>query len=378
MFIHWAGKKLKIVKKYPTKHELDPIERLLEALRKLPNAEVREPIMRPQHIHKSYQIDAEIEFDIAGKSYVLIIEVKKSVYPRDVQQVLWQLIRYIEEQYSKVKKSKLVPFLAAESISPGAKELLKKEGFGYFDTGGSLYIPARGAYIYIEKPPPKTFAKSVRSIFKGKRSQVLHALLLHHNDWFGVKRLAELAVVSPATASETLSTLDRFEWIITRGQGPSKERRLTDPGGLLNEWRIQVAATSRLTFRRYYVPNLNTEEVTERLALLCDMLNVEYVLTQEIAAQRYAPFLSVISLVNCRMNPGYAAEEVISELDARVVVEGANLNVIETRSQSEFLFKQQLNSVWLASPVQVYLDLLREGGRAREMAEHLRRERIGF
>jgi hypothetical protein len=32
----------------------------------------------------------------------------------------------------------------------------------------------------------------------------------------------------------------------------------------------------------------------------------------------------------------------------------------------------------LASPIQVYLDLLRGEGRAKEMADHLRQEQIGF
>ena len=377
--IHCAEKKSKKVIDDISISEMDTIEKLLEALRRLPDVEAHEPIIQPQRSHRDYQIDAEVGFDVAGKSYVLLIEVKKSVYPRDAQQVLWQLSRYLDGKNSKDRKSNLVPFLAAESISPGAKDLLKKENIGYFDTGGSLFIPAHGAYFYIEKPPPKTLQKSVRAIFKGKRSQVLHALLLHNDEWFGVKGLAQLAAVSPATASETLSALERFEWITTRGQGPSKERRLAEPRGLLDEWRKQVvAATRRLPYRRYYIPGSKPEDVTERLAQLCEMLDVEYVLTQEVAAQRYAPFLSMISFVTCRMNPGRAADEVVSKLGARVVSEGANLNVIETRSQSEFLFKKRLNSVWLASPVQVYLDLLRAGGRAQEMAEHLRQERIGF
>jgi hypothetical protein len=60
------------------------------------------------------------------------------------------------------------------------------------------------------------------------------------------------------------------------------------------------------------------------------------------------------------------------------VTEGANLSVIETKSHGEFLFKEQVGSLWLANPIQVYLDLLRSGGRAQDMAEHLRRDRIGF
>ena len=61
-----------------------------------------------------------------------------------------------------------------------------------------------------------------------------------------------------------------------------------------------------------------------------------------------------------------------------VVTEGANLAIIETKSTGELLFREQVDGVWLASPVQVYLDLLRGEGRAKEMAEHLRREMMGF
>jgi len=42
------------------------------------------------------------------------------------------------------------------------------------------------------------------------------------------------------------------------------------------------------------------------------------------------------------------------------------------------LFRERISDAWLASPVQVYLDLLRGEGRAKEMAEHLRKERLGL
>ncbi|MDE0241029.1 MAG: hypothetical protein OXQ84_12685, partial [bacterium] len=65
-------------------------------------------------------------------------------------------------------------------------------------------------------------------------------------------------------------------------------------------------------------------------------------------------------------------------LDARSVDQGANLAVIEVKSPGELLFRESVNGVWLAGVLQVYLDLMRSEGRAREMAKHLRQERIGF
>lgn len=357
--------------------EKETLDALIAALQELPQAQAR--VFRTQHPTVSaHALDAEIDVLIADKDVTLLIEVKKTVYPRDIRQILWQLSQ-ARNEYAHNRQHYVVPLVAAESISIGARELLRAENVGFFDTGGSLFVPAKGAYLYIERPVPRTLEKSVRSLFTGKRSQVLHAMLVKHREWLGVTELSHLAEVSPATASETLTALERMEWVSSHGQGPSKERRLSDASGLLDEWRTQILASRRsLTRRRYYVRGGESNTLAQRIAEFCEAAGVEYALTQEAAAQEYAPFLSSISRVTYRMAPGRAANEVMANLDARVVSEGANLDIIETNSRGEFLFKELRRSLWLASPVQVYLDLLRGDGRSREMADHLRKEILGI
>jgi hypothetical protein len=354
------------------------LDALVRALQELPHAHTS--LVSVQHPlgPSAHELDAEVSLSIADRDVVLLIELKKTVYPRDIRQILWQL-SHARNEYAHSRKQNVVPLVAAESISVGAREVLRAENVGFFDTGGSLFVPAKGAYLYVDRPVPKTLEKSVRSLFTGKRSQVLHALLARRRDWVGVTELSHLAEVSPGTASETLTALERMEWVSSRGQGPSKERRLSDASGLLGEWRTQVQAARRpLTRRRYYVPGADSDTLAHRLAALCEAAGVDYVLTQDVAAQHYAPFLSSISRVACRIAPGKAAGDVLANLDARVVTEGANLDVIETASRSEFLFKEHRGQLWLASPVQVYLDLLRNEGRSRDMAEHLRKEVLGI
>jgi hypothetical protein len=373
--IHCAVNIAKMAKYEPREFIQNVVEKLLDALQALPHVHTNPPIW--EGLVAGQNVDAEIDFRIEDRSFRLLIEVKKSVFPRDVRDILWQFGKY-GDQEQQHHNGPLVPLLAAESISTGAKELLRNKLVGYYDTGGSLFIPSREVFIYIDKAPPQPLEKAVRTLFKGKRAQVLQALLHDSRKWFGVKELAELAKASPSTTSETLTALERFEWIDSKGQGPSKERRLVQPGALLDEWKKQVLASRPTLARRYYVSGTDLEELTSRIAGACEAHKVEYAITQEVAAQRYAPFLSSISRVACRMAPGRAADAVLSELSARVVTEGANLIVIETNSQAEFLFKNRIDSVWLAGPVQVYLDLLRAGGRAPDMAEHLRREKIGY
>lgn len=357
--------------------ERELLDMLLKALQELPQVDIQPPLLERRIGSGKYRLAAEIHLNVAGRSLTLLVEMKKSAYPRDIREMLWQSKKFGEGAQRDQQEGETVRLIAAEALSPGAKDLLREEGVGYFDTGGSLYIPARGTLLYIDRPVPKTFERSVRSLFTGKRSHVLHALLVERGTWCNVKELAGLARVSPATTSETLTALERFDWVTSRGRGPSKERCLAEPGALLDAWRKQAANHRPHSERHYYVPATAPEELMEHLTRLSATHKTECVMTQEAAAQRYAPFLSAISRVTCRMLPGRAAETILSELGAKRVSEGANLRVLDTTSLGAFLFKERVGDVWLASPIQVYLDLQHGSGRSTEMAEHLRQERIG-
>lgn len=354
------------------------IEQLVETLRTLPDVHPDPPRWESVVPGTHRRCGAAIDLVVAGKPLTLTIDAKKAVYPRDVHQILGQLRQFSRGGPAQLDADEPVSMLVAEAISPGAKDLLRNERAGYYDSGGSLFVPAHGAYLYIDKPPPKILAKSVRSLFSGRRAQVLQALLIRPRGWFGGKELAEAAHVSQATTSEVLSQLERFDWVISRGQGPSKERHLKEPAALLDAWAMQLAVLRPPSMRRFYVPSLKKDHLLEPIDQAFRTHNVEYAISYEAAAQCYAPFLSVVSQVRCRLFPGPSADSALSDLGARVVNEGANLAIIDAKSPSELLFRERVNGAWLANPIQVYLDLLCMEGRAKEMAEHLRKEKIGF
>ena len=353
------------------------LEGLLGALKGLPEVQVEfSEIKQPGGPDKGH--DAQVDLRAGGKATTLLIRVKKEVYPRDVRQILWQFEESARIWPHPEENREAAFLLMAHSISPGAKELLRNERVGYYDSGGSLFLPAGNIYVYVDKPPPKSLSRSIRTVFSGRRAQVLHVLLLRNREWFGVKDVANQARVSPATTSQVLTELEKFEWVVSRGQGPAKERHLREPGALLDAWVNQQAAMRPLPMRRYFVPSARADRLVVRFAEVCAEYKAEYAITHEAAGQRYAPFLSTISQVRCRLQDGPATDRALGALDARSVDQGANLAVIEVKSPGELLFRESVNGVWLASTVQVYLDLMRSEGRAREMAKHLRRERIGF
>lgn len=359
-----------------TEHQM--IGQFLEILQELPGVDVGINRRGAEGSNGNRRYDATIDLQVGGKSIALLIEVKKTVYPRDIHQLLWKF-RDVSDSRPERQGNEPLLLLIAESISLGAKELLKKERIGYYDSGGSLYLPAPGAYLYIDKPPPKSLVKSVRSLFSGRRALVLHALLARHQDWFSVKDLAQQVMVSPATTSQVLTELERFDWVVSRGQGPNKERHLREPTALLDAWMQQFAASVRQpNLRRYYVPAIQAATLLERVGEIFNVHHAEYAISYEAAAQRYAPFLSSVSQVRARLLIGKNADAAIADLGARMVNEGANLIIIDAQSPNELLFREQIGDIWLASPVQVYLDLIHGEGRSKEMAEHLRKERIGF
>ena len=60
------------------------------------------------------------------------------------------------------------------------------------------------------------------------------------------------------------------------------------------------------------------------------------------------------------------------------VAEGSNFGLIESEPVRDMLFEQEIRGIRVESPILAYLDLLGGEGRSKELAEHLRNERIGF
>jgi DNA-binding transcriptional ArsR family regulator len=230
----------------------------------------------------------------------------------------------------------------------------------------------------VDKPVTKASRKIDRPLFSGNRTQVLHALLLHPEQWVSTNELATLAFVSPSTVSVLLGELEKRDLVTAQGKGPNKTRKLARPGVLLDEWARHLSLLPKPTIRRFYVPLVKPEELMKRIYDVCKRNQTAYVITHEWAAQLYSPFLSNISQVKCRIFPNAPLSLITKELNAREVEEGSNWGLIESESIRDMLFAQDIRGLRVESPILAYLDLLDGEGRSREMAEHLRHERIGF
>jgi hypothetical protein len=308
----------------------------------------------------------------------LLVQAKSALFPRDVRAAFWNLKSASQRPPAGSASVQAIPMVAAGTISEGAKELLQAERIAYVDRAGSLFLPDDDLYILIDRPALKDARKLDRPLFSGNRSSVVHALLVHHEQWFSTQDLAKLASVSPSTVSNTFAELEKRDMVAVQGKGPNKTRRLSAPAALLDEWARQTELLPKPEMRRYYVPRIKPEELMQAIHDVCAKSSTAYVITHEWAAQLYSPFLSNIAQVKCRILPNAPITLIARELNAREVGEGSNLGVIESLSPRDMLFEETIRGLRVESPILAYLDLLGGEGRSRELAEHLRNERIGF
>jgi len=318
-------------------------------------------------------LDATADVVIQGETTTLLIEAKKSLFPRDIPNIIWRLKRY-RDTHPKMGSSLLV--LLAEAISPGARDELQSENVGYFDSSGSLFLPAPNAYVFVDRPPTKKQEKVIGSVFEGRKTQVLEALWEAGHDWSGVKSIAERTGAAPSLVSATLQELERHEWVEAQGSGPSKERRLSNWEALLDAWTDHELRRKPIISTKFYVPNSKPAQIAARLDSALAERGIDYEITGELAGNAYASLLSTVSVVRARVSHPRTVAAALEALDARPVAEGWNLATIDAGSDGELRFRQRINNQWFASPLRTYLDLLRTGGRGQDAAKMLREQKL--
>jgi hypothetical protein len=363
--------------------ELSPdrlVETYAEALRAIRGVEAE-----VKHGADPRGLDAVVWANLSGKKFTLLLEVKRTVYPRDVHQMLHQLHYWRNTIHQPIHEpihgldDTVLPVLVAESISAGAQDILRREGVAFFDSGGSLYLAHDGTFLNIVRPPTPAQAKHVRNLYSGARARVLITMLLEKDRWFDISELSEMAKVSSGTASEVLKALEDLAWVRVQGSGPTKVRQIRNPSEVLDKWRDQVrSATRPRKMRRYYIPYLGNENLAAHVGHHLGQAGVAYAFTGEYAAQVFTPYLTHIGQTRARMVWGVPAEEAMQQMDARVVTEGSNFTVIELSNEADLLFRQSEEGLWYANPIHIYLDLMTAEGRAKDMGQYFREKRIQF
>ncbi|BAN48595.1 type IV toxin-antitoxin system AbiEi family antitoxin [Metapseudomonas resinovorans] len=310
--------------------------------------------------------DALLTLKGKGESVVVVVEVLRNAYPRDVRRAIWSLNEF------KPQNRSLIRLIAAETLSPGAKQTLKDHGFAYFEKSGSLYLRSRRWFINIERPSKAPAKPSIVPLFTVAREDVVHALLMHTHQWMTGSELAGLAKTSSYTCSVVLQELERREWCESSGGGPTKRRRLVKPAELLDAWAEHWTQRKEQKAKGYLFVEDSKYLLSEAANRIYEAgLASKCVLTGPAAANEFAPLLTEVGSIDLIVPPGMTLA-VMQALKLKPMVRGANVSIVER--EASILLGQPFknNSCHFASPYILYLDLLDGRGRNKELAEHLR------
>jgi hypothetical protein len=323
--------------------------------------------------HERFPFDTELRLLVAGRPVRLQVLTRKSSSPRDLREAALRL----ESVSNSPGEIPSVPLIAAPSIGARAREFLREQGIGYWDRGGSLYLQLPWAVYWIDRPPPPSARRKRQDLFRGRATQVLHALLLEPDRPWHVSDLAPRAEVSPYLALQVCAYLEDQLWMERHGRGPRRVRRLCEPGKLLDAW-AEAYSLDRYRFQRYYRWTQSPKALLELVGAALEGGGVEYALTLAAGAALVAPFATSVERLTFIIPESVPLPEIAEAAKLRPVEDGENIAFLVTRERAPLLFRQRLGDVWVASAIQLYLDLYAWPQRGREQAQHLRSERLPF
>ncbi|MDG6027361.1 MAG: hypothetical protein E3K40_11760 [Candidatus Brocadia sp.] len=327
----------------------------------------RVPFLKIESLQKEFSVDdfcADflVTLVLFDSKQNLVVEVKNNGQPRVAREAVNTLLRY------KNADPDFYGVFMAPYISLQAAEICSKDGIGYIDLAGNCRLSF--GRVYIEQagnPNPFREKRDLRSLYSPKAARILRVLLINPKRVWKTQGMAKEAEVSLGQVANVKKFLEDREWILVTAEGFS----LREPEKLLKEW------SENYTFKKNQPRNFyslkNSVELEEYLARVCNERGIKYALTGFSGAVRFAP------AVRYQRAMAYVSdnfEDVASVLNLKEVPSGANLTVLTPYDEGVFYGTRLVGGIRVASPVQIYLDLVSFRGRGEEAAHVLLEEAI--
>jgi hypothetical protein len=346
---------------------------LREALARLPDLRLEKEAVLYGSTREGQLLDAELKVQAAGRPVRLLVQTRRSCTARDLREAV-QRLRPLRDLTADIPA---IPLIAAPRIPTRGREYLREQGLGYWDLGESLYFKVPWAVYFIDRPPLPSGPRKRREVFQGRTTQVLHSLLLDPERPWHLNELAALSETSSYIALQTCAYLEEQLWMEREGKGPNVVRYLREPGAVLDAW-AQAYSLERYRFRRYHRWTQSPAALREAVGAALEETGVDYALTLAAGAELAAPFATSVERLTIIIPENAPLQAVGDAAKLRPVDDGENIAFLVTRERSPLLFRQRLRDTWVASNVQLYLDLFAWPQRGREQAQHLRSERLPY
>jgi hypothetical protein len=315
---------------------------------------------------KKAKADVALRLKIGEEKETLLCEIVAQSFPKQIREKGLQLLERTEQG------KKGYPVIIAPYVSELGKEICKKIGIGFLDLSGNAYLDFNSFYLEIEGKPSKFKSPDrLSGLFNPKGERILRYYLLQEKDGSAVnyRQIAKEVSVSLGQVSKVNKKLDELGLWIEGREG----MKTLDKTKLLDLWRENYRFARSRVLSFYSI--MQVPQIEKQLAEFCEANKIQYAFTLFSGGNRLAPF------TRYNVATSYFSgdiEKMRRGLQLKEVPSGANLQIIVPYDEGVYYKGQELDSMMVASPIQIYLDLYNYKGRGREQAEFLRERIIKF
>jgi hypothetical protein len=344
--------------------ERDAADRLTAVLRKAPFLE------SARFQRESTHGDSRADFILAVRSQSvnrrLVCELKSSGQPRIARESCLTLRDYVRSDVRDY------PVFIAPYIGPAAAAVCEQYQVGYFDLAGNCRLAFDQVFIQREGfPNPSVQRRDLRSLYSPKAERILRVLVTAAKRNWRMQDLADEAGVSLGQVANVKKLLSDREWIEADAGGirlPSLESAVLP---ILKEWAGHYRMERSTAFEYYSLKPIPQMETA--IAEASRQLQGRCALTGLSGAVRLAPAVRYQRITAYVLGDLTALAD---RLELRPVSSGANVTLLDPYDEGVFYGSREVERVPVASPVQLYLDLMQIKGRGEEAASAIVEEVI--
>ena len=315
-----------------------------------------------------YTPDFQLQVRTAEDKFLFVCEAVPHGTLSVVRQKVTQLKYYLKEHALQ----NAFGLVCAETLSEQSMELCREVQVGCLDFAGNIYLHVGKAHVDIQGRSSKhagsrVASPSFNSIFSNRASRVVHTLLLDPGREWRVQELSKQAQVSLGHVSNVTAALRERGWLEQARSGFT----LSSPVELLDAW---VSAYRRPRMRLLRYTTLQGQGFESAIRDL-QIGTPKVLLAAESAARYVAPYLRSPQTTLYVQSDDLT--DVEGALKLKIIPEGGNVRCLVVSDRTAFQEPQELApGLWGTSNLRTYLDLQTQGGRSKEAAEVLWRERI--
>jgi hypothetical protein len=268
-------------------------------------------------------------------------------------------------------RRKAIALVVVPFMGEIGRRLCAEQGVSWLDLSGNAHIEAEGLRIHVEGRPNR-FKRRGRpsNLFAPKSARITRWMLIHPDQAFTQRKLAQSTVVDEGLVSRVVRGLETLELLRRESNGAI---RVVHPTALLDAWR-EGYDFSRHQIVRGHVAARSSDQVLRQLAEACARQKIPYAATGLSGAwllNQFTGFRLVTLYLNRIPN-----SEILQGMGFHEEDEGENVWLVAPDDEGVFDGVAEHEGICCAHPVQVYLDLKGHPERSAEAAERLRQRFI--